>query len=224
MPAEPPPVVTRRNSRALLLALVALLLLAAASAVTVGGRYLYAERLCYDTNRCTESLDSLWAELEMYSNDRLLAVEKRTGKVSVRRAFYPPTLDALVSSNHEAARYTRCPVYGCRYVYIPLDGGRSYLVYCPAHHRFHFDPTSFANALTPSQRNLHLFVRGGRVYTLDGAHDPWVWPWLDVSPRKVDGTPSPLDPVHPTYSYLPTDIPASEIQMLQTQPSRVSPF
>jgi hypothetical protein len=100
----------------------------------------------------------------------------------------------------------RCPVYGVEYKYIVKDDGQSYLCYCPAHHRFHFDATEFSIACTPEDASLHLFVKGGKVYDLVASHEN---PWDFKSPKFNT----------PEYHVQPTDLSADDLQMMSTNPA-----
>ncbi|MBM3462725.1 MAG: hypothetical protein FJX76_11545 [Armatimonadetes bacterium] len=178
-----------------------LVVLFLAAVVGAGGWFVYRERPCLFTNQCEARLQGLQTQLEFYSVDEALEQEKRAGKSSERRAFYPATIDELEKGRYVSAANTRCPVYLVEYVYVARENGRSYLAYCPARHSFHFDGTPFCPAVTPDQRNLHLAVKGGRVLNLIGSHDnPWDF--------RTGGR----------LQERPTDVPASMIKMLASNP------
>lgn len=193
------------------------------AALIGGGCYAYAhvqsERICYDTNRCEERIRGLNTELEFYSSEKVIAVEKQTHKTSARRAFYPADLDELKSAVKGSEQDTTCPVYGVPYRYVSLNGGASYFAYCPCQHRFHFNSQTFVNAITPVEINLHLFVQDGKVYNLEGGHPN---PWDFHTPLQVPVNPDPPDPKNPTYAIVETHYPASLIEMLPQNPSPIS--
>lgn len=194
-------------------------------AVLVGGclfgyERVLGERVCYDTNKCEERIRGLNVQLEFHSNDRVLEIEKKGGRTSERRAFYPASLDAIKAEGGSGDN-TVCPIYGVKYRYIQLEGGTSYLAYCPARHQFHFADQPFVNAITPDRERLHLYLSGGRVYTIAGEHPN---PWDFHTPMRVDESPMPLDSKNPTFAVLATDLPADLIQMLSENPPRVTRF
>lgn len=184
-------------------------------AIVLGCLYAWettqSERVCHFTNRCEDSLHSLETQLEFYSSDRVLEVEKASGKTDKRRAYYPVTLEELIKNQDGSREYATCPVYGVRYRYVALDGGKSFLAWCPARHRFHFAEQPFVNAVKPDQINMHLYVKGGKVSNIVGEH------------------PNPFDFLHPlpkasAYRVEATKLSPNLIEMLAENPVPVSPW
>lgn len=174
--------------------------------VTAGGMMVRRERQCAWANRCEERLRGLTVQLEFFSVDKVLALEKQTGTTSERRAFYPRDLAELQDAKYLAPENARCPVYGVPYVYEPSPAGKSYLAYCPARHNFHFSGLAFCPAVAPDQKVLHLAVRGGSVVNLVGGHEnPWDF---------KDGR----------FKEVPTEIAVSRLRMLATDPPPIVSF
>jgi hypothetical protein len=193
-------------------------------ALVWGGWYaigrVESEKVCYDTNKCEDRLHSLEVNLEIYSSDKVIDREKSSGKPSQRRAFYPADLDELVQAQKGSAEFTTCPVYGVKYKYVQLEGGKSFFAWCPARHSFHFDGQPFVNAVTPEHVRLHLYKEGGKVYDLVGEHPN---PWDFKSPVQVAADPSPFDAAAPTWSVREEpDISPDLFDMLAENPPAVS--
>ena len=186
-----------------------------AAGLVLGYRVVERERPCYWTNRCQERVSALWVHLEYYSVDHVIEIEKKTGAPSARRNFYPARLDDLPSgtgSRESSESVYRCPAFGLPYRYLSLDEGKSYLAYCPAQHRFHQGETPFVVAVMPDRRDLRLFVRGGKVYTVKASHPN---PWDLGLPRLGFSTPGfEEEPVQ--------GIPVEAIDMVKENPAPLS--
>lgn len=189
-----------------------LLLLILVGGIFLAYHRLLDEKVCHDTNKCQDRLHSLETQLEFYSSDHVLALEKKSGEASERRAFYPADLAELAREEKGSVEFTTCPAYGVAYRYATRDDGQSFFAYCPARHRFHFDGQPFVNAIEPEAVDMHLRVEGGRVVNLEGEHAN---PWDFQTPTRRD-VGSPRAPG--TFCEAPTDIAASAFQMLAENP------
>lgn len=183
--------------------------------VLLGYRMVERERPCYWANRCEDRVAALWVHLEFYSVDRVLDLEKESGRPSPRRTFYPARLEDLVAGKDaregiESAY--RCPIFGLPYRYTQLDGGKSYFACCPAQHRFHQGEQPFVNAIMPHRRDLALFVQGGKVFNVKASHPN---PWDFGMPRLGFTTPEfQVEAVE--------DLPASLVEMVKENPTPVA--